>query len=84
MTVAGVVLGVLSGIDVEPGAQAPMAELRRGAVGCDRAWITDAIFICVRRDARHFLPFAGRQGESRLRAASLYGELADMACGSRA
>jgi hypothetical protein len=34
--------------------------------GCDRARITDAIFVCVRRDARHFLPLARRQSESHL------------------
>jgi hypothetical protein len=76
-----VVLGVLPGIDVKPRAQAPMVELRRCAVGCDRARITDAIFICVRRDARHLLSRARRQGESHLRAAGLYGKLAHMACG---
>ena len=54
---AQVVLGIEPGIDVEPGAQAPMAELRRRAVRRDRARITDAIFISVRRDARR-LPSA--------------------------
>src|ERR1700677_1952599 len=55
MALAGVVLGVLSGIDVKPRAKAPMAELRRRTVGCDGARITYAIFIRVRRDVRHFL-----------------------------
>jgi hypothetical protein len=40
-----------------------MAELRRCAVGCDRTRITDAVFIRVRRDARHFLPLARRQAK---------------------
>jgi hypothetical protein len=84
MALAGVVLGVLSGIDVKPRAEAPMAELRRRAVGSDGAWITYAIFIRVRRDVCHFLPLARWQGKSHLRTAGSHGELADMARRGRA
>jgi hypothetical protein len=84
MTFAGVVLGVLSGIDVKPRAQAPMVELRRRAVGCDRARITDAIFVSVRRDARHLLPLARWQGESHLGAAGFDSELTDVSGRRRA
>src|SRR5580698_10622585 len=84
MALAGVVVRVLSGVDVEPRAKTAMSELRRRTVSGDRARIADAVFVRVRRDVRHFFPFARGQSESHLRAAGFDGELAHMARGRRA
>ena len=76
--VVDVVLRIDSGIDVEPGAHAPMVQLGRLTVGRHRAGVADAVFVCVRSDARHFLPLARGQCESDLRPAGLHGLLRDM------
>src|SRR5208337_3977479 len=71
-----VVFRIESGVDVEPGAHAPVVELWRLAVGRHRSRVADTVFVRVRRDAGHLLSLTRRQRESRLRTAGLHGELA--------
>src|SRR5271166_2831458 len=71
-----VVLGIESGVDVDPGAHAPVVQLRRLAVGRHRSRVADTVFVRVGRDAGHLLSLTRRQRESRLRTAGLHRELA--------
>src|SRR5271166_2018473 len=71
-----VVLGIESGVDVEPRAHAPMIEPRRLAVGRHRAGVADAVFVYVGSYPRHLLSLARRQRESHLGTPGLHRKLA--------
>src|SRR5271154_3793348 len=74
----GVVLGIESRVDVEPGAHAPMVDARRRAVGRHGAGVADTIFVGMRRDPRHLLSLARGQRKCDLRPPGLHRELAYM------
>ena len=81
---AVVVLGIEPGIDVKPGAHAPMIQEGRLAVGRHRTGIEDAVFVSMRRDAGRLLSRARRQREINLRAPGLHRELAHVSGRRRA